>query len=533
MHYTNEEILQTCLFHKDKFFEEQNFKQQVGQKIVSDAIIRNVLFGTGKEIIHEVSRQAGKTEIIVKTSMFILLYIQEYWKMLGKFNRGKFEMGIFAPQREQSKTAFDRLKEGLELIKSKYGFSYDEANGNTLKIIVEPYTSIVYTFALTATSQIESKSMDFAIFDEAQKINDKEMHLKAFPMLASTNGVRVYTGTSGYNLCYFYNLQNRLDDTVEKYIYDVNEIIKQKKEMYERTGIKEFLNYEKYFNEEVKKHGITSDYIRSQFLLEWILERGMFVTPDKLEKAIQNIETIKTDMENDVCVGIDCAKDSDSTVAVAWRWENYKRDNWEHAKKCIRVLSWFVINKELYSDQWEILEENFLKNYNVYKINIDGTGSGDGTGDWFLKKYDNVDYDKFKQREANNKRGMVRPIKFSSSSKNIMYKAFQKYIEEEIILIPNDPDSVGFNKFIEESKTLLKEYKGDLLSVHHSDIAGATDDCWDALAMTFFDIDSVPIKRNTVSVAVYKKANDFLPQRKITESWLTKQIRKKNKKYYL
>ena len=52
--YTKEQILQICLHHKDKFFEEQGFFQQSGQKLVSDSIVKNVLLGTGKEIIFQV-----------------------------------------------------------------------------------------------------------------------------------------------------------------------------------------------------------------------------------------------------------------------------------------------------------------------------------------------------------------------------------------------------------------------------------------------------------------------------------------------
>ena len=528
---TKEQIVEVCLFHKDKFFEERGFRQQRGQKLVSDAIVKNVLLGTGKEIIHEVSRQSGKTTIIVETTLFLLLYIQEYWAMIGKVNRGKFECGIFAPQREQAKTAFDRLKEGLEKIKARYGIVYEEANGNTLRLGVAPYISIVYTFPLNSTSNIESKTLDFAIFDESQKLPDKELRLKAFPMLASTNGVRVFIGTSGYGLCYFFDLHSRegMNDNTEKFIYNVYDIIEQKREMFEKTKDVSYLNYEKYFKDEVEKHGLGSDYIKTQFLLDWVLERNMFVSPSKMAKMCVNLPVVKEDLVNDIFIGIDCAKESDSTVACAWRWEMYQRPEWAEPKKCLRVLDWYVINKELYSDQWEVLEGEFLNHYKLYKLNIDGTGSGDGTGDWFLKKYDKITYDIFKAREANNRRGTVRPIKFTAQSKNIMYKQLQQLIDNDQVLIPIDADGIGYNKFVLESKNLLKEYKGDLLSVHHNDEEGATDDCWDALAMTCYDIDAIPLGSQPLKINKFTVKEELTKSttRQITEEWINKKLKRK------
>ena len=120
------EMLEVCLIHRDQFFEEDlNFIMQSGQKEVSNAIIENVLFKTGKEIFHCVSRQSGKTTILVNTTIFLLLHIQEYWKLLNFHTRGLFEMGIFAPQFEQARTAFGRLRYALIDIKDKYKFTCD------------------------------------------------------------------------------------------------------------------------------------------------------------------------------------------------------------------------------------------------------------------------------------------------------------------------------------------------------------------------------------------------------------------------
>jgi len=528
------EVLSVCLLHRDEFFKNQlDFLMQDGQRKVSDSIIRNVLFKTGKEIFFEVSRQSGKTTIVVNTTIFLLLFIQHYQKMLKMQTRGLFEMGIFAPQFGQAKTAFDRLRFALYQIKNRYKFTYGESNGNTLSINIPPYRSIVYVFPLTPTSNIESKTMDFQIFDESQKIPDKDMKIKAFPMGVNTNATRVFLGTSGFRLCYYYEGLNREEnENTEKYIYDVYDIIEQKRKMYELTGNPEFLNYEKKFKDEVKEHGLGSDYIETQYLLKWKLEKGMFITPEQFSKmAIRGIPTIKEDRLHEVNIGIDCAKESDYTVAVAWRWQLFRRKEWNQPKRVVRVLDWYCINKELYGDQWEVLEKEFISRYNVNKINIDSTGPGDGTADWFLRKYDKINYDGLQLREKYGKRGIVRPIKFTAQSKNIMYKKLDEYIKEGKVIVPRDMDSFGFNKFMMESRILIKEYKGDLMSVHHDESAGATDDCWDALAVSFYDLELEPTKKAQIRISPFKRDIRIREptKREITDKWLDSVLRKKRK----
>jgi len=527
--YTKEQIIQVAILHKDAFFEKFGLNMQRGQKAYSDSVVKNVLLKTGKNIILNVARQSGKTTINVWLAMWLMLFAQPFWEQLGFKSRGLMELGWGAPQFGQAKTGFDRLKFALEEVKKHYQINFEEANGNTLNINLQPYKSILYVFPVSIGSKIESKTLDVFFGDEAQFFDDSRLKLAVLPMLASTNGVKLFSGTTSFNTCYYWELINSDDDTTEKFIYDAYSIIEQKNEMFQKTGNAEYLNYEKHFLNELKEHGEASDYIQSQYLLKWKLDRGMFVSPAKMSKMCVNLPVVKEDLVNDIFIGIDCAKESDSTVACAWRWEMYQRPEWAEPKKCLRVLDWYVINKELYSDQWEVLEGEFLNHYKLYKLNIDGTGSGDGTGDWFLKKYDKITYDIFKAREANGRRGIVRPIKFTAQSKNVMYKQLQLLVDNDQVLIPIDPDGFGYNKFVMESKILLKKYKGDLLSVHHDDSDGATDDCWDALAMTCYDIDAIPLGSQPLKINKFTVKEELTKPitRQITEEWINKKLKRK------
>lgn len=529
MSFTKKKIIFTAIQHKDAFFKKFGLDLQRGQKLYTDSIIKSVLEKKGKRIVFEVARQSGKTTASTYIILWLMLFYSAFREQINKDKKEIFEIGVGAPQFSQAKTTFDRLKLAMEKVSDVYKVHFEEANGNTLRINNSPFRSVVYVFPVTQGSKIESKTLDIFFGDEMQYMDDERFKMAVLPMLASTFGTVCMTGTAGFNLCEFYNYIISEEENVEKFIYNVYDIIEQKNEMFNITGNSEYLNYEKHFLSELKNFGLNSDYIQSQYLLKWKLERNMFVSPSKMAKMCVNIPVIKEDLVNDIFVGIDCAKESDSTVACAWRWEMYQRPEWAEPKKCLRVLDWYVINKELYSDQWEVLEGEFLNHYKLYKLNIDGTGSGDGTGDWFLKKYDKITYDIFKAREANNRRGTVRPIKFTAQSKNIMYKQLQQLIDNDQVLIPMDADGIGYNKFVLESKILLKEYKGDLLSVHHNDEEGATDDCWDALAMTCYDIDAIPLGSQPLKINKFTVKEELTKPttRQITEEWINKKLKRK------
>jgi phage terminase large subunit-like protein len=91
------------------------------QEVISDrileAVLQNMRITSGAteedikklvkhEIAIEISRQSGKTTVVVLTVEFIMLYFPKVFKR-------RVYIGIFAPQIEQAKTDFDRLKEAL------------------------------------------------------------------------------------------------------------------------------------------------------------------------------------------------------------------------------------------------------------------------------------------------------------------------------------------------------------------------------------------------------------------------------------
>jgi len=85
--------------------------------------------------------------------------------------------------------------------------------------------------------------MHLQIFEEAQLINDRKMKIEAFPMGAATNATRIFIGTAGFRLCYMYR---GIEEGRSVYRYDFEEVIKQKRGLYELTGDPAHLGYEKF-----------------------------------------------------------------------------------------------------------------------------------------------------------------------------------------------------------------------------------------------------------------------------------------------
>ena len=110
------------------------YQELVSDKIL-EALIQNLRLTSGAteedvkklqliEIPVEFSRQSGKTTAIVFTVEFILTWLSVY------FDR-QIHIAIFAPQIEQAKTDFDRLKVALRRIKEMV--IVDEATAKIIK----------------------------------------------------------------------------------------------------------------------------------------------------------------------------------------------------------------------------------------------------------------------------------------------------------------------------------------------------------------------------------------------------------------
>lgn len=406
------------------------------------------------EVPVEISRQAGKTTAVVLTVEFMLTYFPRMFKrrIFGE---------IFAPQIEQAKTDFDRLKEALMRVDQIYAKAVDNPykEQNNAKTIVLPNGSGCYIAPVTKTSKPESKSPDFMIFEESQDMDDKIVKEQIWPMGASTNAPRFYIGTAGTKLCYFRTL-GQGPAAVKLYFED---IAIQRRAVYEETQDARHLVYEQTVRQEIEKHGLDSDEIQRPYFGKWLIGTGQFTTEESLDAMITDRKpTFHSKNVGECFAGIDTAKHPDSTVVTILRW------NPEIKRK--EVLNWCELRGENYQDQFDVIKD-YLGHYNVIAVAIDSTGQGDFMPDMFQN---NTEW-----QDENS--GLYR-IKFSAVSKDMIYKNLKVSMQELLTTLPNLGTNQGV-KFRQQMLDLQQEYKGQLLSVKHPDDPNAHDDYPDSWAL--------------------------------------------------
>lgn len=479
------------------FFSDTNegFKGEAipAQKDVSNQIIRSVILPekgkSSEEIFIEFARQSGKTTVVVLTCAFLMIY---YHEITGK----RLRLGIFAPQREQTKTDFDRLKEALESVQEEFELIFDEYNANTITLVAEPKAkkptilAQAYVFPITETSNPESKTLDLLIFEEAHLLTGKretKMKASVFPMGASTNAPRIFIGTAGTQICYFYRGIN--DPKKQAHVYPAEVIMEQRRKLYEKTGNSDLLKYELYIKGEQEKLGIDSDEYKLAYRLIWVIGTGQFTTREALLSLLhKEVKLVNSDRDSPCYVGIDTAKNPDSTVVTVLRWNSKLKRK--------ELIFWLELRGENYQDQFDIIEEvvigvqrdekrQIIRNedssikykggFRIIAIAIDSTGQGDFMPDMFEK---HTEFDS----EHN---GLYR-VKFSLNTKDVMYKGLQVVISNKLTALPSSEiieKSREGGKFVQQTLDLQKEYKGQMLSVKHPDNKDAHDDYPDSWAL--------------------------------------------------
>jgi len=429
-------------------FSEKCFKRPFAdyQREISHEIITTIFTKNGEEIYIEVSRQAGKTTAVVDTIAFVVLFAHHFFDT-------PIAIGIFAPQKEQAKTDFDRLKDNLRILKEVYKIGFEEANGTTLKL---SNGNVIYCFSLAPTSHLESKTLHLAIIEEAQKIDDEKAKNEVFPMLASTDGSKIFIGSAGYQLCNFYK---GIENGENVYRYDHEKVIADKEKLYKKTKNKLHKKYKTFIAKEKERYREDSDYFQTQYALNWKIGRGMLTTQSELEK-LRAVYKAETPYKKPVYAGWDVAKEEDESVITVVGWD-------EEIKK-FRILEWLAMRGDDYTDQVEIAKKTLEKYPRVMKVCIDATGVGDPVVDNFRKQT----------------RLSTEPVKFSLQNKDALYKNFIKILRDGEIQYPADHEYAP--KFEMQMLEMIKEYKGEFLSCHHPDKSGAHDDFPDSLALALF-----------------------------------------------
>ncbi len=471
---------------RDAFFKKHHdFPLTRSQKRVSNVIIRKVLNNEGGSIYVEFSRQQGKTTIISLTCEFLMVF---YFQICNKFDlphTNFFNIGIFAPQKEQAKTDFDKIKMFLdEVVDKGYDFKFNEFNGNTVTFKSENYPERkIFCFSASPTSKTESKTLNLIILEEAQLLLDEKIDNTISPMGAHTNAVKIFIGTAGYKKCRYHSgiTMANPEDVI---ISDYKNAIIERKMLYDITKNPIFLNYEKHIKEEIAKLGADSDAFKTQYALQWVLERGQFITYQQLLDIVHKRDAFKLTGDwgraETLFVGIDWGKSHDSTIVTVIRGNG-------------EIVEWLELKGDEYNTQYEKIKNFLTPKYGqaIKTIFCDSTGNQDMGVDQL--------------------RSMFKPynipvigIKFTAQSKDEMYKNLYslmvpktidgRIIEDSIVRIPKK-DSTEKDRFMIQFSDLQKDYRNNLWKCEAPEGTAFFDDYPDSLALACIGIKRLAKKK--------------------------------------
>lgn len=445
---------------KEEFYEYQRES--------SNAIIKSVLTNAGDSIPVEFSRQSGKTEMVVDTVLFLDIFYFSIAKKLNLPHYNFFNTVFFAPQKEQAKTDFDRMKGCLSDIGEGFkGISYEEANGNTIRM---SNNTASFCFTLSPTSHPESKTANLIILEEAQDLIDQRVDKVALPMGANTNATVVYIGTAGYRKCSF---KKMLDSTPEefKFINNYEKVLTEKRRRYEATDNPLHLNYARHIDKRIKELGAKSDEFNTQYALKWILERGQFIVHDQM-MALEGDYDIIDKSSSPCIIGIDHGKINDSTIVTVMGIDH-------------RIFNWLELLGDDYDSQYEIIKEWIESNYpGCIAIRCDATA----TQDMIVDRY------------VNHMRFDVEGVVMSPKRQDQLYKALWglmhdkkdlkgAVIEPAVLRYPRT-DCTEKDKFVRQFLDLQKEIKNNRWVCDAPSGKEYHDDYCDSVALCMDAIDS-------------------------------------------
>lgn len=457
------------------------------QKPMCFRIIYSILAKDGAEITGLFSRQSGKSEIVVFTSVTLAVLLpvlaKIFPKELGYFKNG-IKMGLFAPQGEQVETVYRRcmtrlLSEPVRLFLD----DPDILDGSVSQVHFKLKSGSTLTGQSAAKqAKVESKSYSLVYIDESQEVDSEKVRKSIIPMTAATFGTIVRTGTPARHKGDFYEtIQNnkkhdkKLKSDKERlkkqlhFQYNYQDVIASKKRQYLKDKQEFHLLYEKAVNRDKKSQGENSDSFRMSYKIEWLLEIGMFITEDALEENCyaKRLGIPKLEENDFVVAGLDIASARNNTVLTTAILDAPADDFGERPKKTI--LDWLVVGNTNYEELFHIVAQELIDK-RVRVLFADYTGVGRALTDVLMHHLgDYID---------------IVPYTFSPASKSDMWKALDEDIINRNIIIPAHKsvrERKEFKQFEDEMIHLTKRWKGSFMVCEKT--AGWNDDMCDSLGL--------------------------------------------------
>ena len=442
------------------------------QKEMADRIFFSLLFGDAEEITIEATRQGGKSEAladIAATAMVIFPKLAELYPedpVIKKFKYG-IQIGVFAPIDEQADTIFGRVYDRLSSNYAKDFLSDPEVNdqaslsGNTITM---RSGSLCRRQTAHAKAKIESKTYNLIMIDEAQDSDPGKVRKSIHPMAVATAGSIVKVGTPAAYKSDFYEaiLRNKrrgpTNGKKNHFAYDY------------RRASKENPYYAQSIKKEKARLGEDSDEFRLSYNLEWLLDRGMFITEEQLnDLGDTSMQIVPYYTDSPIVIGVDVAAVHDSTVVTAV-WVD-----WEHPDEFglynHRVLNWLELHGENWESQYRQICD-FVSRYYVMRIGVDAQGMGGPVAERLQVLLPNIE---------------VVPLAMNPIDQSERWQHLMQLIQRGMLGWPAHSRTrrlLSYQRFVQQMASVEKTYRGKYLLVGAPENEkNSHDDYIDSLAL--------------------------------------------------
>lgn len=444
------------------------YQEQIGK-----ALVRSIIAGDGEILTFLLSRQAGKSEVVANVIAGLMVLLPPLAKMfpdrLGKFAKG-FWVGCFAPVEEQIRVIYGRVVDRLTSPHAVEVMSDpdidDEVQGNkSRELFLKRSGSLVRMTTANPRAKIEGKTYHLVVIDEAQGLEEFVYWKSIKPMTDFYFGTTVLVGTPYVTKDIFYKqIQSNRRRALERggrkthFEFPWTECAK-----YNR-------NYKRSVMATAAEIGEDSDEFRMNYRLEWLLERGMFVSDEQMsELGDPTMQIVPQWWKSPVLVGIDPARKLDSTV-VTVVWVDWDRPD-EYGYFHHRILNWLEMHGEAWEEQYFRITEFLMQRYNVLAVGVDAQGVGDAMADRLQTLMPNV---------------QVVPMMSSPKDQSERWTHLTALIQRRMLFWPAHPKvrrTKMWQRFEQQMKDLEKEYRQGYLLAGAAEGGNAHDDFPDSLAL--------------------------------------------------
>lgn len=454
----------------DELLPEQD-KLRPYQVEFAKRIFESLILDDGATITGCFSRQSGKSETLALTTAVSLIFLPRLAKIfpdwLGKYRNG-FAVGAFAPVDEQADNLFGRITERLTSPQAKALLAdpdIDEmiiTRGRSIRLVQA--NSVVRKTTCHPKATIEGRTYHLILIDEAQGADKVVVDKKIAPMGAATNATMIMTGTPAYQKGVFY-------DTIrDNKRAEARGAKKNNFEYDYRTVSKYNPQYKKKVDKEKIRLGEDSDEFRLSYRVQWILEKGMFTTSERLDAlgdtSMQSV--VHAYHRTPVIAGIDVGRKQDKTIVtvVYVDWDNPDQFGMYYHQ----VLNWLDLEGMDWEEQYFRIAE-FLSNYNIWKVGIDVGGLGDVVAQRLQILLPHVE---------------VIPLGSANSDQSERWKYLKQLLEHGQISWPSGAKvrrTKVWKRFRQEMEDLEIHFKGPYVLAEAPKASDAHDDYPDSLSM--------------------------------------------------